>query len=511
MKEPYTTLRFLLLFPFVFAFSTLFAEDFDELETRCYARAAEFTALNNRDSAFLYLDSLVSQCGHYDPELYPVLMCQPSFRSLHSDVRWSQVMSRLRKVRREELDKIQMNCPQKSTESNVEAGVSYYRLNANLDVKSKKLQVDGTLSLDFHHQPFIDLALWQFSDICEISENGVAMRYEFTSEQAFQWMEQAKCLRIYRGSEDCSDIRVAYTAQLDSLNTWISSCDEDFVQLSMYMAWFPCNPDGPLYTGEVKFGINEEYELTASGKVSKKGNQWIIQQPWPSFDFEIIASPRLKRLTTKAGNKQLEIDYVSMNAQDLDSLASACNEIVKFYDNTFCTGADTDELKIVLSPLNIGGISRRNFVVTGASCFSESLYGLLAHEIGHLWWHNAPTNNWLDWMNESFAEYSKLQAIRKHYGEQVFQDYLEAYRERSYKTCPIKGLDREAPNADIIFYQKGAVILCEMQSDLGDDSFNKWLQALLKNRVASHTQLMQVTSSVLNSRWSDWLESRLSE
>lgn len=511
MKKPHTTLRLLLLISFVFSFSTLFAEDLDELETRCYARAAEFSALNNRDSAFLYLDSLVSLCGHYDPELYPILLSQPSFRALHLDFRWSQLVYRLKKARREELDKIQMNCPQKSTETNVEAGVSYYRLNANLDVKSKKLQVDGTLSLDFHHQPFIDLALWQFSDIREISENGVAMRYEFTSEQAFQWMEQAKCLRIYRGSVDCSDIHVAYTARLDSLNTWMASCDDDFVQLSMYMAWFPCNPDGPLFTGAVKFGINERYEVTASGKVSKEGNQWLIQQPYPGFDFEIIASPNLKRLTTKAGNKKLEIDYLSMSTQDLDLIASACNEIINFYDDTFCVEPNADELKIVLSPLNIGGISRRNFVVTGASCFSESLYGLMAHEIGHLWWHNAPTNSWLDWMNESFAEYSKLQTLRKHYGEQVFQDYIEAYRERSYRTCPIKGLDREAPNADIIFYQKGAVILCDMQTYLGDDRFYKWLQTLLKNRVASHTQLMQVTSSVLTRQWSDWLESRLSE
>lgn len=510
-KKFYAVLRSLLLFSFVFTFFPLYAQDIEELEERYYARAKELAWRSNQDSAFLYLDSLSLQCGQYDPTLYSSLMVNPTFRSLHSDARWGTVMAQFRKARREVIDQSEMDCPQKSTELSISAGVTHYHLNASLGVKAKTLQVKGTLSVDFHQQPFIDLALWKFSEIHEVSENGRSMRYVFNSGPAFQWLQQAQCLRIYRGSEDHTDIRISYTAQLDSLDTWMASCEEDFVQLSMYMAWFPCNPYGSLFTGEVMFGLDAGYQLTASGNVSREGDQWLIRQPWPSFDFEIIASPRLKRLTKNTGRKQIEIDYLTMGHQDLDSLATACNEIVALYSKIFRTEPDMDELKIVLSPLNIGGISRRNFVVTGANQYSEFLFALLAHEIGHLWWHNAPSNSWLDWMNESFAEYSKLQALRKHYGEQVFQDYLAAYREQSYRTCPIRGLDREVANANVIFYQKGAIILCDLQAAVGDARFYKWLNTLIKKRVADHEQLMRVTSSVLKRPWADWLESRLSE
>lgn len=90
-------------------------------------------------------------------------------------------------------------------------------------------------------------------------------------------------------------------------------------------------------------------------------------------------------------------------------------------------------------------------------------FKLIAHEIGHFWWQYASTDNWLDWMNESFAEYSSLRAIKHHFGDALFNDYVKAYRESVRKVCPIMELDRNAPDAHKVFYNKGAIVLYDLQ------------------------------------------------
>jgi len=37
------------------------------------------------------------------------------------------------------------------------------------------------------------------------------------------------------------------------------------------------------------------------------------------------------------------------------------------------------------------------------------------------WWANAPVNSWEDWLNESFAEYSALMAVRELFGAERFE------------------------------------------------------------------------------------------
>jgi len=45
-------------------------------------------------------------------------------------------------------------------------------------------------------------------------------------------------------------------------------------------------------------------------------------------------------------------------------------------------------------------------------------------EFSHLWWSNAPTDTWEDWLNEGFAEYGAPRAVRQRIGKAAFQSLI---------------------------------------------------------------------------------------
>jgi aminopeptidase N len=101
------------------------------------------------------------------------------------------------------------------------------------------------------------------------------------------------------------------------------------------------------------------------------------------------------------------------------------------------------------------------------------LYGH-AHEAAHFWWRFGSGQG--DWINEAFAEYFALIAIREIQGENAFRQALDERRER------VRALPADAPALAVvpafsggdgytIRYEKGALMLEAFRSHLGDNAF----------------------------------------
>lgn len=479
-------------------------------EDHFYGHAFQAMYQHKPDKALLYLDSLATHYGHADLTLHYNLMRNEAFRPLHKDARWSLVMEKLIRAKHEVEDTLGIECPQDPPHSQLpSAQVEHYDMRVALDVGKKWLSVEGMMRIDFARKPYIDLALWGQTEITDLSLDGHKGRYDFLPDSTFIWMDQAKRLRIYNPGGNRHKVHFAYTSRLDDIEAWMAACDSSFVQLSMYMPWFPCDPDNGHFTGDIDFSIDHTFELTASGIVSRNGNQWHIHQPWKGFDFEIIASPNLKRHKVANGRRTFEIDYIDFDSADLDSLSHACEKIYNYYSQLYGTIPDVEGMKVVLLPHGDGAISRQNFIVSNAHFYNEYLFTLMAHELGHFWWKYAPTSNWLDWMNESFAEYSSLRAVQRFLGNAVFNDYINACRELTRRSCQLYGLKRDFPRAHMHFYDKGALLLYDLQQGVGERPFRNFMHRLAKKHASTHEELMRIATSTLGAQWARWIEDRL--
>lgn len=483
-------------------------------EDSLYYAAQKSMWKGKKDSTLNLLGTLISKYGNEDTGLYASLMINPTFRSLHTDDRWGVLMDSLLIRKHSVEDNITQDCPQKPAAiRHDEPKASHYEIDLDIDVSRKLLSVKATVDVDFHGKRFIDFALWKYSNINYITYNRhTRARYVFDADSATTWIEQAGRLRVYAPERGVyRRISFAYTCNLDSLDSWMSACDTSWVQLGYYMAWYPLNTHSEHTTGNLRITIDKGYILTGSGIVTRHGNTWFMKQPWAGYDFTVAASPHLKRKIIENKDRTIEIDYTDFPETDADSIANCCNTAFDYYSRLFGTAPDGKLLKLIILNGYGGAFSRKNFITAYATSYNEGLHNLLGHEIGHFWWHSAPTDNWNDWLNESFAEFSKLCLIGHDYGDTVLKDYICSYREITLKQCPIYNLDRNAEGSHAVFYQKGALILYDLWQQVGSKAFFLFMQSVADKHVSNNEQLIQQADLILGKHWGKWIMERLKQ
>ena len=122
---------------------------------------------------------------------------------------------------------------------------------------------------------------------------------------------------------------------------------------------------------------------------------------------------------------------------------------------------------------------------------------------------NAPSTSWEDWLNESFAEYSALMALRERFGDATFHEFLRGKNERVKDLPPILGLQREDENAFNVLYDKGPIILGKLESKVGKETFIKILRESSRRKVRLTRDFMDVLSCISSPTNRKWFEELL--
>lgn len=281
------------------------------------------------------------------------------------------------------------------------------------------------------------------------------------------------------------------------------------LQALFYTAWYPVHNESKDFTSSIIVSIDKNYKVSGSGIVTQIGDNWEVVHDWSVFDNVIIAAKDLK--TKKIGGEKMGLEFVYTNfpEEDLDSVSTVGKEIYEFYSNIFGP-QENAYLKYVFNPLHgTGGYSRSGFVSIKASGYSQYLKEVMAHEMAHFWWKKAPTTTWEDWLNEAFAEYSMLLYIREKDNKETFDKKIKQYKELTVNSSPIWGIDRQAPEAYTALYNKGSLILVELEEKIGTEDFYKFLKNLFTNNISNTADFLKFVEIELSKDYREWFENKL--
>ncbi len=470
-------------------------------------------AAGKTDSTFYYLNLFREKFGRQYAFAYTTFLTEEDYRTLHNDTRWTAFIDSMRTYKHEAEDKMEIAYPRKTVVEDINAPtVKRYDILLDIDVERKTLAVIVMAQIDFKGRESIDFTLWKNSTINHIRYKKKELTYSFdtNAKSSNTYIRQGAPLRLSapkkRGS--CS-ITFDYTCNLDSLDTWMSSIEKDWVQLGYYMAWFPINSDSRDFTARVSVSINKGYTVSGSGIVLRKGDKWVLSQPWGAFDLQIVASPSLKSKKMTSDGHTFEVVYTEFADADADSALVACSEALQFYTRLFKTIPSNEYMKFLVVPRHGGGISRKNFITYATRRFNEHFKTAIGHELGHFWWNKASTFSWEDWLNEGFAEFSMLWYIKCHFDKHVFDCYLEACRENARHACPIYEVDRDAPEAYDALYNKGALILFDLEQKVGELRFFEFMQGVAEREITSTAALLQYAEKKFGKETREWIENRI--
>ena len=75
---------------------------------------------------------------------------------------------------------------------------------------------------------------------------------------------------------------------------------EDWVEMGMYLPWFPSGFISGHFTYEIEAECNPTYQLRDYGGYTKRNGKWYLTREIPDFDIVLVASKRLKTLASRA-------------------------------------------------------------------------------------------------------------------------------------------------------------------------------------------------------------------
>ena len=298
---------------------------------------------------------------------------------------------------------------------------------------------------------------------------------------------------------------------------------EDWVELGMYLPWFPSGFICGYFTYEIEAECNPTYQLRSYGNYTKTNGTWHFEQTIPTFDIILVASKSLKTMERESGSYRVFFHYESLQDKTAECLSNELANILDYYATWFGEDKKGEIFTVIQSPRDKGGdYARKGLIVLSRltdenyNTQHERFVRNLGHEAAHFWWNMAPANSWEDWLNEGFAEYSALLIVRKMFGAESYNKWIVDKDAAVKNIPPIWGFDRNSTEAskgpDIIeanLYCKGPLLLHQLSSRIGDEAFKLLCNEMVRTSVSSTESFLSLLEKNHGSKTRTWFEDLL--
>ena len=400
---------------------------------------------------------------------------------------------------------------------------SFYKIDLKLDVKKQLLDanVDLTYYVEKDQADSLTFLLHRNFSIETLTCNNL-VKYTFNIEDTsrFPFTPEAGMLTIYLSKPlqkgEALKINLQYAGKIGIVSQWgVNRITEEWIELGMYTPWFPYQPEIENLTYQVDVAINPEYQVIGMGKTKKMDDHWQISQESPKRDIIIMAGKEIHTKDIQKNGLSVDINFIALSDSTAVDIMEQGLWILENYRQWF-GDIKAHRASIVIAPRSMGGgYARRGFVVL--TTFEDvdyyqnriGYFKYIAHEFSHLWWSKAPPDSWEDWLNESFAEYSALIAVREKFGNEPFVNWIGEKRKKSKDLPAIKGINRMDKNANSVLYDKGCILLHELELEIGNDKFLQLLKQLTIKKVNSTEQFLKVLTDLSGAEVSKKFEEKL--
>ena len=268
------------------------------------------------------------------------------------------------------------------------------------------------------------------------------------------------------------------------------------------------------------------YAAASLGETSQQGDTWHFNWPHPTNDIVVVVGRHLRSRSYESESNRVQLHSVSLGDEAAGLLGEDLLWALERFAGWFGPVRPA-EFTVIQSPRVLGqGYARRGLVVLANLSEKEYLdqreayLRCLAHEAAHTWWWAAPSASWEDWLNESFAEYSALMAIRERYGAEIFNRRLERKREQAHErlatSLPLWGFDRtDTTTAEKLalveaqLYDKGPLLLHELAERTGHRRFIDLCRAMQWSEVHTTAHFLDLLEEVEDTPTRTWMEEML--
>jgi len=305
----------------------------------------------------------------------------------------------------------------------------------------------------------------------------------------------------------------------------------EWVEIGRPMAWYPLlyngSPASLTYSLQATIlpgrGVTS-YQAASLGTSTDQSGIAYFNWPYLTDDIVLVASPDLCSRLFESEANRVRVHHTAVN----DSMAQLAGEDLLWTLERLAGWfgpVRPEEFTLVVSPRAQGGnyACRGLVVLTGIHEHEyldqqESHLSYLAHEAAHTWWWSAPSNSWHSWLNESFAEYSALMAVRERFGQAALNRRLEHKREMSAGISPLWQFDcqpstnpdkQQAMEAQL--YHQGPLLLHQLAERVSNRRFLDLCRSMQWAGVQDTVHFLELLEELEDKATRDWMEQAMKQ
>lgn len=265
---------------------------------------------------------------------------------------------------------------------------------------------------------------------------------------------------------------------------WID-VDPDFMIL-------PAFTDFHTFDYEIRAEIDDSNYKFVDTRNEKMSSSLYAQSTSANYFASIVAGSQMNFRRFKEGDYSVNI--ISNKTDSIVKYLGNKNlEILNYFNKTIGKKKRVHSISILYRPMpdsvfrTMRNLSNDRLIMF---TYNHDRIPTLAHEISHFWWNRGNDFTMEKWLDESFAEYSKLMYLRHSEGQQKFQEEINQLEKVSKDLPSILKSDRFGKNWSGVLYQKGPYLLSQLEDVLGKEEFVQLLSNLNEAEVASTEDML---------------------
>ena len=291
----------------------------------------------------------------------------------------------------------------------------------------------------------------------------------------------------------------------------INSISPDKIELTLDSFWMPVDARfSERLTADVRFQVPGAWSVVSTEPVTVSDGVAQVRTTLPQLDIAVTFLKDPRSVET-AG---YQIYDTRMEPHDLEDLASAAGYCTGYLNARFGAREALPQASIVIHDRAESGYSRGTLIaLTDVDDeISDQTLQFICHEFSHFWSSNGNPGGVENWLNEAFAEYVALMALREARGEAAYEETLAGYAaqiERAGALPPIWTPADQSRRPYLVNYRKGPLALASLEDLVGGDAFATFLRRYMVERVSTTPELLNVLEEVTDAETTQWFESEL--
>ncbi len=223
-------------------------------------------------------------------------------------------------------------------------------------------------------------------------------------------------------------VRLSYSGVLipEPMENRINAIEPGRVELNVDSFWFPIDARfNKLLTANVTVQIPGEWEGVTTGEAEAIEGGIRIRNTDPRIDISFTLS-RSFRITRAKG---FTIYDQRESADGTDRLLETAGRCRDFLNARFGTPTPLPPGRLLITDRPSSGYARENYIVFTDISATElpALTRFVCHEFGHFWARGGKFDTVENWINESFAEYLGMIAVREFLGQDAYDVMVAAF------------------------------------------------------------------------------------